>query len=92
MLVDFLASVLYIAFDHQTFYHFFNVRRILTVVHNFFGDTNLFIIFFSGIGMVGINDSGRIDHIHFVIFSDQAHDVLVVVILCGIAMFADCTS
>ena len=57
---DFLIARLQIAFDHNTFYETFNVFVASSGVQNVFDDTDLLLVFLSGVGMVGIDDGSRV--------------------------------
>lgn len=89
MVADLLVAFLDITLDHNTLYQVMDVGRYLTVVHDFLDDTDLLLELFAGIGMVDIHNGGRVDQIHLGIHVAEAHQVLIVIVLCGIAVFAD---
>ena len=60
---DFLIARLQIAFDHNTFYETFDILAASSCVQNVFDDTDLLLVFLSGVGMVGIDD-GSLSLIH----------------------------
>ena len=60
MIADPLASRFNIAFDHNAFYHLFDIGGYPAVVHDLLDDADLLDILLVGIGVVRINDSGRI--------------------------------
>lgn len=49
---DFLIARLQIAFDHNTFYETFDILAASSCVQNVFDDTDLLLVFLSGVGMV----------------------------------------
>ena len=62
---DFLAAVFEIAFDHKAFYEVFDIGSMATTLKDVFGNAYLFEIPFSRIGMVGIDDDGRMGEVPF---------------------------
>ena len=52
MVTDMLVSFFNVAFDHETFYKFFDLRRKDPVVHNLFCNTDLLFELFSWIEVV----------------------------------------
>ena len=60
--------------------------RIHTAVHDFPNDTNLFLILLAGVGVICINDAGRMNNIHFLVHVVKTNQVFVVIILGGITM------
>ena len=83
---DFLIARLQIAFDHNTFYETFNVFVASSGVQNVFDDTDLLLVFLSGVGMVGIDDGSRVYEMCFVVFLQQKLNVLVVIVRHGVAV------
>ena len=59
---------------------------------NFFCNTNLFFIFLSRVGMVCIDNSGRIYYIHFFIHFMKSHQVFIVIVRNIVSMFASSTT
>lgn len=53
---DFLTALYQIAFNHNAFYQFLNVRRHQTAVKDFFYNTNLFFVLLARVRVVGIDD------------------------------------
>ncbi len=49
MFADFLAAWLNIAFNHNPFYHVFNLHGKFPVVHNLFYNAHLLMVLFIGI-------------------------------------------
>lgn len=77
---DFLIARLQIAFDHNTFYETFDILVASSCVQNVFDDTDLLLVFLSGVGMVGIDDGSRVYEMCFVVFLQQKLNVLVVIV------------
>ena len=83
---DFLIARLQIAFDHNTFYETFDILVASSCVQNVFDDTDLLLVFLSGVGMVGIDDGSRVYEMCFVVFLQQKLNVLVVIVRHGVAV------
>ena len=64
---DLLISTFDVTFDHHTFYQCFDVWIQVAAVKHFVHDTNLFCILFIGVGVVCIDDTGRILQITLVV-------------------------
>ena len=84
---DFLTALYQIAFNHDAFDQFLDVRGHQTAVEDFFDNTDLLFLFFTGIGMIGINDDCRIFQISFFIHFQKKLEILIVIIGNGISMF-----
>ena len=60
MLSYLLAAWLNVTFDHQPFYDVPDIGLNLAVVHNFLGNPDLLFILLVRIGVVGVNNDGRV--------------------------------
>ena len=89
---DFLIARLQIAFDHNTFYETFDILAASSCVQNVFDDTDLLLVFLSGVGMVGIDDGSRVYEMCFVVFLQQKLNVLVVIVRHGVAVLVGRTA
>ena len=89
---DFLIARLQIAFDHNTFYETFDILVASSCVQNVFDDTDLLLVFLSGVGMVGIDDGSRVYEMCFVVFLQQKLNVLVVIVRHGVAVLVGRTA
>ena len=92
MFADCLITFLDVALDHEAFDQTTDIGRNLTIVHDFLGDTDLFFEFFAGIRVVCVNDSGRVYNIHFFVHFMKADQILIMVVLYGISVLADCSA
>ena len=63
MFTDLLASRFQIALEHNALYKAMDIRGVAAAVQYLFYDTDLLLVTFIGIGMVGIYDAGRIDQL-----------------------------
>ena len=77
---DFLISRFNITFNHKTLYQSVKLRIYLTAVENLFCNTNLLVILFVGIGVVGINDNSRILQVLFLIFFPEETKIFVMIV------------
>ena len=66
-----LAAFFDVAFYHDTLYKMVNIGVQLSAVHDFLDNTNLLFKLFAGVGMVGIDNAGRIFQIHFAVHFQQ---------------------
>ena len=89
---DFLIARLQIAFDHNTFYETFDILVASSCVQNVFDDTDLLLVFLSGVGMVGVDDGSRVYEMCFVVFLQQKLDIFVVIVRYGISVFVGRTA
>ena len=64
MFPNFLAAGLKVAFNHYAFYDALNFRGNFPVVHDFLDNADLLFILLVGVGMVGVNNGGRVHKIH----------------------------
>ena len=60
VLSNFLVSVLDVTLDHQSLDQLMNICRHLTAMQHVLADSDLFLKFLTGIGMVCIHDNCRI--------------------------------
>ena len=67
VLSDLLAAWFDIAFYHDTFDHLVDLAGMAAAVEDFLDNTDLLFMFFAGIGMVGINHTGRVLQVFFCI-------------------------
>ena len=86
-----LIAFLDVAFNYKTLYKSADFRRKLAVMHDLFCDTNLLLKVFTGVGMVGIDDSCRVDNMHLFIHFMETDEIFIVIVLGGISMLADGT-
>lgn len=55
-----LAAFLDITFNHDTLYKTVNLRVQLTAVHNLFDNAHLLLVLLVRIGVIAVNDTGRV--------------------------------
>ena len=67
VVTDVLSAFKQIAFDHNTFDQFVEIRIVVAAVKHFTYNTNLFFVLFAGVRMVDIHDNGRILQIFFAV-------------------------
>ena len=60
MVADVLTAFEEVAFDHNAFDQFFEVRVVVAAVEYFCNDADLFFVLFVGVGVVGIYDNSRV--------------------------------
>lgn len=60
MIADVLTAFEEVAFDHNAFDQFFEVRVVVAAVEYFCNDADLFFVLFVGVGVVGIYDNSRV--------------------------------
>ena len=68
---DLLTAFFDIALDHNSFYQMLDILAQATAMQNFLGDADLLLKLLVGIGVVRINDAGRILKIQMVIYQLQ---------------------
>ena len=67
VVADVLAAFEEVAFDHNTFNQFLEIRVVVAAVKYFCNDTDLFFVLFVGVRMVGIYNNSRVLEIFFCI-------------------------
>ena len=67
MFADFLAAWFDVALDHDSFDEVTDIVGVTTAVEYFLDDTDLLHVFFVGVGVVCIDDTGRILQITLVV-------------------------
>ena len=77
---DLLISRFNITLDHKPFYQSMKFRVYLAAVENLFCNTNLLVILFIRIRVVGINDNSRIFKVFLLIFLPEKTKILVMVV------------
>ena len=77
---DLLVAWLDIALDHETLYHGVKLRIYLTAVKNLTCDTNLLLVMFVGVGVVGIHDHCRVGKVLCMVFVIEKTKILVMVV------------
>ena len=61
-------------------------------MHDFLDNTDLFFELFAGIGVVCINNGSRVHKIHFGIHIAETDQILIVIVLRAVTVFADGTA
>ena len=61
----------------------------MTAVHDVFGNADLFQIFFAGIGVVGVDDDGRVRQLPFGVRFQQVVQVFVMVVRQAVSEVVD---
>ena len=69
-----------------------DLLRVTAAVKNFLHDTDLLHITLVGVGVVCVNDAGRIQQLPLLIQAVEKLQILVVIVRQTLAMFADCAS
>ena len=77
---DLLISRFNITLDHKPFYQSMKFRVYLAAVENLFCNTNLLVILFIRIRVVGINDNSRIFKVFLLIFLPEKTKILVMIV------------
>ena len=84
---DLLISRFNITLDHKPFYQSMKFRVYLAAVENLFCNTNLLVILFIRIRVVGINDNSRIFKVFLLIFFPEKTKILVMIVRDCLPMF-----
>lgn len=84
---DLLISRFNITLDHKPFYQSMKFRVYLAAVENLFCNTNLLVILFIRIRVVGINDNSRIFKVFLLIFLPEKTKILVMIVRDCLPMF-----
>ena len=92
MVTDVLSALKQIAFDHNTFDQFAEIRIVVAAVKYFAYDTNLFFELLSGVGMVYIYDGSWIFEIFFAIQVIKTHQIFIMIVRDGLTVFVDTTT
>ena len=80
VVVNTLAAFLDIAFDHDTLYQVMNVIGAGTAVKHLFYNTNLFLVLFVGIVVVGVYDAGRVFQISCIVKLQKRLKILAMIV------------
>ena len=80
MVTDVLSAFKQIAFDHNTFDQFVEIRIVVAAVKYFAYDTNLFFELLAGVGMVYIYDGSWIFEIFFAIQVIKTHQIFIMIV------------
>ena len=86
---DFLAAIFQITFDHQTFHQSADILRDVHAVEDVFGDPDLFEVLLAGVGVVAVDDHGRVAEIGLFVGVQQVLQILVVVVRMAAAEAVD---
>ena len=86
---DFLAAVFQITFDHQAFHQSADILRDVHAVEDVFGDPDLFEVLLAGVGVVAVDDHGRVAEISLFVGVQQVLQILVVVVRMAAAEAVD---
>lgn len=84
---DLLISRFNITLDHKPFYQSMKFRVYLAAVENLFCNTNLLVILFIRIRVVGINNNSRIFKVFLLIFLPEKTKILVMIVRDCLPMF-----
>ena len=84
---DLLASFHQVALDHDAFDKFPDILIDPAAVQDLFYDADLLLIFLAGVGMISVNEDGRVFQIPFLVFFEKKLDIFIVVVGNCISMF-----
>ncbi len=77
---DLLASLYKVAFNHDALDKFPDIFIDPAAVQDLFNNADLLLIFLAGVGMVGVDEDGRVLQISFFIFFQKKLDVFIVIV------------
>ena len=92
VIVDGLIALLDITLYHNALDQLADIIRDIAAVQYLRYDTWLLVELLVGVGVVCIDDAGRIDQIHFLIHFVEQHQVFLVIVWMSLIMFVDCTT
>ena len=69
-----------------------DLLRVTAAVKNFLHDTDLLHVTLVGVGVVCVNDAGRIQQLSLLVQAVEKLQILIVVVRQTLTMLADCAS